>query len=149
MEIFCYSVVIETEHLFYVSCNEEKVTVTCSIREEKRIEKTREYTWGVCLRNIVLFGLSVMNQFQFEVKPSNFKKQLTNILKRVRQFEKLGDIELSKNVLLIFLQEYFTLLSEWFNFLEQGMIEDKIFAIRSTIGLLISFHIMKTHAQKS
>lgn len=145
MEIFCYSAVIETEHLFYVSLNGEKVTVTCSIEEEKRIEKMSELTWGVCLRNIVLFGLSVMNQFEFEVQSGKFKKQLTTILKRIRQFQKLGDIKLSKNVMLLFLQEHFNLLSLWFDFLEKGMIEDKLFAIRSTIGLLITFHAIREH----
>lgn len=145
MEIFCYSVIIETEHLFYVSSNNEKITVTTSNPNEQRVEKTSEFTWGVCLQNIVLFCLSIMNEFEFEIKPGKFKKQLSIILKRIRQFEKLGHIELNKNVLLMFLHEYYILLSEWFNVLEKRMIDDKIFAIRSTIGLLATFHIMKVH----
>ena len=144
MEIFCYQAVIASEPVFFhVSCISDTVVVTTSNTEERRSEKIPEFTWGVCLENIVLFSLSIMNLFNFNMKPTPLKKKLSLVLKRIKQFEKLGDIELNHHVLLLFLTEFHDFIKEWISQLPLGITDDKVFAIRSTIGLLCTFHIMR------
>jgi hypothetical protein len=144
MEIFCYSATIASDNIFfYVSCNENNIIVTTSKNDERRSENASEFTWGMCLENIVIFSLSLMNLFDFNMKPTPLKKKLGVVLKRIKQFERLGDIELNHSVLLLFLIDFHDFIREWIHQLPSGITDDIIYAIRSTIGLLCTFHIMK------
>jgi len=148
MEIFCYTLVVSEEVQFYVTVSNEKLFLTTSKLDEERTGSSKEFTWAVCLQNIVLFGLSFMSNFDFEIKDSPIKKQLKLVLCRIKQFEKLGDVELSKNVLVLFLSEFQKLIATWFQFVESNQLEDEVFLIRNTIGLLCTFHHMFYHCSQ-
>lgn len=147
MEIFCYTLLLKSEIQFYVSIHQNNLELTCSVETEGKSENLNDYSWGTCLQNIVLFGLSFMAAHEFELKKSNIKTHLRHIMKRIQQFEKLGHIELSKNVLGMFLSEFRTFISIWFQFVETegDSLSDDCYLIRSTIGLLICFHLMYFH----
>jgi hypothetical protein len=138
---------MKTEIQFYISIHENNLEVTCSLENEGKSENLNDYSWGSCLQNIVLFGLSFMAAHDFQLKNSIMKTQLRHIMNRIKQFEKLGHIELSKNVLGMFLTEFRTFIHLWFQFVETNghSFFDDCYLIRSTIGLLVCFHLMYFH----
>jgi hypothetical protein len=117
------------------------VTTSSNISRKENID---EFSWGVCLQNIVLFSVTLFGDLNFALHNTNFKSKLQRVLHRIKQFEKVGNIELSKAVLVLFLNEFFELIQAWFLFsssLANG-IEQIEYLVHTSVGLLCTFHIL-------
>lgn len=148
MEYFQYSLFSNEPITFYVSVLDITILISSSVTENyHRKENIQDFSWGVCLQNIVLFSVSLMAELNFVIRECSFKKNLNKILHRIKQFEKLGNIDLSERVLVLFIQELFQLIQSWFDFcnLFDQQENQRHYLIESTVGLICTFHILFYH----
>lgn len=151
MNCFTYEIHCDKNYELIVNIFDEKIYVSCNCpRDIFKTERISEFSWGICLQNLVLFSLSIMNDMNFQVNNISFKKALSQLLNRIRQFEKLGDIELSNSVLNLFTCEIFNFIKVWLHFIETLNYSETsavYFVLDNTIGLLTIFHILyfQTH----
>lgn len=148
MEYFQYTLFSSDSITFYVSIVDVTILISSSVSESyHRKENIQDFSWGVCLQNIVLFSVTLMADLNFTIKECSFKRHLSRILNRIKQFEKLGAIDLSERVLVLFVEELFQLIQSWFEFTNLLNQEDKHrnYIIESTVGLLCTFHILFFH----
>ena len=148
MEFFHYNFIVGDCIDFYVTTHENVITVTTSSNINiSRKENIDEFSWGVCLQNIVLFSVTLFGDLNFALRNTNFKSKLQRVLHRIKQFEKVGNIELSKAVLVLFLNEFFELIQAWFLFSSSlaNAIEQIEYLVHTSVGLLCTFHILYFH----
>jgi hypothetical protein len=148
MEFFRYEIIASSIDNFYVSVHENIITVSSYTDEfRSRKENVEDYSWGICLQNLVLFSINLMSDLNFKIIDTSFKSKLQKILHRIKQFEKLGNIDLSSSVLVLFVSELFDLISAWLLFAPniENYLHQKTHIIDTTIGLLCIFHILYQH----
>lgn len=156
MNVFEYRLTIPEVYYIYVSVIESNIVVTCNYDNLIfKKENCNDFTWGNCLQNIIIFGMSIMTDLNFNIQENSFKQSLKLILQRIQQFEKLGNVDLSTAVLILFLNEFYSLIQKWCLFIptlgtsldmgfkmKSSSMENKRYLIDMTIGLLMTFHIL-------
>ena len=153
MEVFAYDLFCDRQYEFLISITNNVVTVSCNCeRDIYKKENLNEFSWGSCLQNLVTFSLTIMNDLEYNISNVSFKNALRNLLNRIRQFVKLGDIDLSQGVLKLFTCELLDFINCWkvftksLNFAEKNSV---FFVLDTTVALLTIFHILYNRVTKN
>ena len=146
MNFFMYEINIPDRICLYVSVVKSTILVTTDFDVNVyRKEDINDFSWGACLQNILLFGMTIFRESNFKISHVEFKNSLKLILQRISQFEKLGHITLAKSVMILFLNELYCLINKWIQYistLQTVSVDEKKYLVENSIGLLVTFHIL-------